>query len=46
MYNADAPHHRTSATMSREDALAERLGNVMLWVIPVLAFLLAIFSIR
>ena len=51
MHNPDVihratPHQGTSATISREDALSERMGMVMLWLIPVLAFLLAIFSIR
>ncbi len=28
------------------DALGETLGNVMLWLFPVLAFLMALLSIR
>jgi cytochrome c-type biogenesis protein CcmH/NrfF len=45
----DSPTPRTGAavTMTRaNDALGETLGNVMLWLIPVVAFLLAILSIR
>ncbi len=42
-----APHAATAVTMTdANDALGETLGNVMLWLIPVLAFLLAILSIR
>ena len=41
------PHSGTAATASSpDDALSEALGNVMLWLIPVLAFLLAILNIR
>lgn len=36
------PRAATSATVSREDAVAERLGNLMLWLIPAIAFLAAI----
>jgi hypothetical protein len=42
-----APHTGTGLAMTHaNDALGETLGNVMLWLIPVLAFLLAILSIR
>ena len=37
-----APRAAASATMSREDAVADGLGNLMLWLIPVIAFLAAI----
>jgi len=36
----------TAAVSSADDALAETLGHLLLWLIPVLAFLLAILSIR
>jgi hypothetical protein len=45
----DRPASRpgTAATVSRvDDAFAETLGNLMLWLIPVVAFLMALLSIR
>jgi hypothetical protein len=42
-----APRPGTASAVSQpDDVLAETLGTLMLWVIPVLAFLLALLSIR
>jgi len=37
------PHSTAAATATRsDDVVAERLGNLMLWLIPALAFLAAL----
>jgi hypothetical protein len=47
LLETSTPHRGSVTTVSRnEDAHAEALAQLLLWLIPAMAFLMAILSIR